>query len=211
MDTCSRLGEPGGVEWRDVNVVRLRTTISGKPLIWWLRAVARSDRWPRNLACAIPCCGAGWNCVGLGGSRRRRRGAIRGARAAAIYTSIKRTLKVFSPYFLVTKPAQHLGTPNSHCFEICSRPEAVSMLRLRDARQWNSLSSTLASKGDYRMYTLTDAIYQNTAGNSQGYPLGVPTSWNWYQGWNPDGQLAPPSNFASLTGGGVVYPQAGGA
>jgi hypothetical protein len=59
------------------------------------------------------------------------------------------------------------------------------------------------------MSTLTDAIYQNTAGNSQGYPLGVPTSWNWYQGWNPDGQLAPPSNFASLTGWGVVYPQAG--
>src|ERR1700676_5119999 len=77
MDTCSRLGEPGGVEWKDVHVGRLRTTISGKPLIWWLRAAARSDRWPRNLACAIPCCGAGWNCVGLGGSRRRLRGARR--------------------------------------------------------------------------------------------------------------------------------------
>src|SRR6202045_1232316 len=77
MDTCSRLGEPGGVEWKDVNVGRLRTTISGKPLIWWLRAVARSDRWPRNLACAIPCCGAGWSNVGLGGSRRRRRGGDR--------------------------------------------------------------------------------------------------------------------------------------
>src|SRR6202035_2967481 len=59
MDTCSRLGEPGGVEWKDVNVGRLRTTISGKPLIWWLRVAARSDRWPRNLACAIPCCGVG--------------------------------------------------------------------------------------------------------------------------------------------------------
>jgi hypothetical protein len=59
------------------------------------------------------------------------------------------------------------------------------------------------------MSTLTDAIYQNTAGNSQGYPLGVPTSWNWYQGWNPDGQLTPPSNFTAATGWGVVYPEAG--
>jgi hypothetical protein len=59
------------------------------------------------------------------------------------------------------------------------------------------------------MSTLTDAIYQNTAGNSQGYPLGVPTGWNWYQGWNPDGQLTPPSNFTSVTGWGVVYPESG--
>ncbi len=30
MDTCSRLGEPGGVGWKYVNVGRLRTTTSGK-------------------------------------------------------------------------------------------------------------------------------------------------------------------------------------
>jgi hypothetical protein len=30
MDTCSRLEEPGGVGWKDVNVGRLRTTTSGK-------------------------------------------------------------------------------------------------------------------------------------------------------------------------------------
>src|ERR1700676_5100272 len=76
MDTCSRLGEPGGVEWKDVHVGRLRTTISGKPLIWWLRADARSDRWPRNLGCAILCCGAGGDCVGLG----RVGGGVRGGR-----------------------------------------------------------------------------------------------------------------------------------
>jgi hypothetical protein len=29
----------------------------------------------RNLACAIPCCGAGWSGVGLGETRRLRRGA----------------------------------------------------------------------------------------------------------------------------------------
>ena len=28
MDTCSRLREPGGVKWKNVNVGRLRTTIS---------------------------------------------------------------------------------------------------------------------------------------------------------------------------------------
>jgi hypothetical protein len=45
-------------------------------------------------------------------------------------TSINRTLKVFSPYFLITKPAHHLGTPNFHGFEICSRPEAVYVFML---------------------------------------------------------------------------------
>jgi hypothetical protein len=55
----------------------LRTTTSSKRSISQHRVAARSDRWPRNLACAIPCCGAGWNCVGLGGSRRRLRGARR--------------------------------------------------------------------------------------------------------------------------------------
>ena len=34
MDTCSRLEEPGGVGWKDVNVGRLRTTTSGRRLIW---------------------------------------------------------------------------------------------------------------------------------------------------------------------------------
>src|ERR1700757_1139458 len=34
MDTCSRLEEPGGVGWKDVNVGHLRTTTSGKRLIW---------------------------------------------------------------------------------------------------------------------------------------------------------------------------------
>src|ERR1700682_3814303 len=52
MDTCSRREEPGGVGWKHVNVGRLRTITSGKQSIWWLRAVARLDRWPRNLACA---------------------------------------------------------------------------------------------------------------------------------------------------------------
>jgi hypothetical protein len=36
MDTCSRLGEPGGVRWKRVNVDHLRTIISGKQSIWWL-------------------------------------------------------------------------------------------------------------------------------------------------------------------------------
>src|SRR6201985_2271418 len=37
MDTCSRLEEPGGVGWKDVIVGRLRTTTSGKRVIWWRR------------------------------------------------------------------------------------------------------------------------------------------------------------------------------
>src|SRR3981081_104537 len=75
MDTCSRLREPRGVGWKHVNFDHLRTMISGKQSIWWLRVAARSGRWPRNLACAIPFCAVRWNNVGSGGSRRRRRGA----------------------------------------------------------------------------------------------------------------------------------------
>src|ERR1700676_2732391 len=75
MDTCSRLEEPGGVGWKDVNDDRLRTTISGRRSILSLRAVARSGRWPKTSGCAILCCAVGWNDVGLCASRRRRRGA----------------------------------------------------------------------------------------------------------------------------------------
>ena len=45
-------------------------TTSGKRLIWWLRAAARSGRWPRNLACAIPVAalgGATWGWAGADG------------------------------------------------------------------------------------------------------------------------------------------------
>src|SRR5258708_35876742 len=73
MDTCSRLSEPGGVGWNDVNVGRLRTTTSGKQLMWSHRVAARSDRWPRNLACAIPFCGGWEKHLGAG-----RDGAARG-------------------------------------------------------------------------------------------------------------------------------------
>src|ERR1700685_2239275 len=66
MDTCSRLEEPGGVGWKDVNVGRLRTTTSGRRLIWSHRVAARSDRWPRSLACAVRCCGGGGGNVGPG-------------------------------------------------------------------------------------------------------------------------------------------------
>src|SRR5260370_11128152 len=75
MDTCSRLEEPGGVGWKDVDVGRLRTTTSGKRLIWSHRVAARLGRWPRNLACAIPCCGGGESNVGPSGGRWRRRRA----------------------------------------------------------------------------------------------------------------------------------------
>src|ERR1700758_2341513 len=74
MDTCSRLEEPGGVGWKDVNVGHLRTTTSGKRLIWSHRVAARSDRWPRNLVCAIRCC---WRWVGQRGARREPTAAAR--------------------------------------------------------------------------------------------------------------------------------------
>jgi hypothetical protein len=53
---------------------------------------------------------------------------------------------------------------------------------------------------------LTDAIYQNTRGNSQGYPAGL----SWDTGVYGTSTLTPaPSGFSSLTGWGVIYPEAG--
>jgi hypothetical protein len=46
MDNCSRLDEPRGVEWKDVNVGLLRTARNGKRLILQHREAARSDRSP---------------------------------------------------------------------------------------------------------------------------------------------------------------------
>jgi hypothetical protein len=56
---------------------------------------------------------------------------------------------------------------------------------------------------------LTDTIYQNTPGNSEGSPLGVPTSYSWYGGSTGHTGSTPPSNFSAVTGWGQVYPQAG--
>jgi len=58
---------------------------------------------------------------------------------------------------------------------------------------------------------LTDAIYQNTVGNSEGFPQGVPQGYDWYSGTNTIVGDKPPSDFTSVTGWGQVYPQAGAA
>ena len=53
---------------------------------------------------------------------------------------------------------------------------------------------------------LTDAIYQNTPGNSAGYPLGL----SWDTGVYGTHTLTPaPAGFTALTGWGVIYPEAG--
>jgi hypothetical protein len=57
--------------------------------------------------------------------------------------------------------------------------------------------------------SISDLIKQNTQGQSEGFPLGVPQSYSWYQGWNPGGQLTPPANFTAVEGWGQVYPEVG--
>lgn len=57
--------------------------------------------------------------------------------------------------------------------------------------------------------SLTDAIYQNTVGNSEGFPLGVPQGYDWYSGTNTVVGDKPPSGFTSVTGWGQVYPEVG--
>jgi hypothetical protein len=51
---------------------------------------------------------------------------------------------------------------------------------------------------------LSDAIFQNTAGNSQGQPLGL----SWDTGFHMV-QPTPPSGYSSVTGWGQVYQEAG--
>ena len=52
--------------------------------------------------------------------------------------------------------------------------------------------------------SISDLVQQNTLGQSEAFPLGVPQSWNWYKGWISDGLLAaPPANFTAVEGWGV--------
>jgi hypothetical protein len=57
--------------------------------------------------------------------------------------------------------------------------------------------------------SIADLIKQNTLGQSEGFPLGVPTSYNWYQGWNGEGMETPPANFTAVAGWGQVYQEVG--
>jgi hypothetical protein len=57
--------------------------------------------------------------------------------------------------------------------------------------------------------SIADLAKQNTLGQSEGFPLGVPQSYSWYEGWNPGGQLTPPAGFTAVEGWGQVYPEVG--
>ncbi len=57
---------------------------------------------------------------------------------------------------------------------------------------------------------MAGAIIQNTPGQSEGYPLGVPKGYAWCSGsYKPADNSLPPSDFTSVTGKGLVYPEAG--
>ncbi|MHC2538681.1 hypothetical protein [Bradyrhizobium diazoefficiens] len=58
-------------------------------------------------------------------------------------------------------------------------------------------------------FSISDLIKQNTPGNSEGFPAGVPPSYNWYQGWNDGGLWSPPADFTAVEGWGQVYPKVG--
>lgn len=59
------------------------------------------------------------------------------------------------------------------------------------------------------MTALTDTIYQNTVGNSEGYPLGVPSDYGFYTGKVGTVGSTPPSDFTAITGWGQIYPEVG--
>jgi hypothetical protein len=57
---------------------------------------------------------------------------------------------------------------------------------------------------------MADAIIQNTPGQSEAFPLGVPKGYAWCSGsYKPAGNSAPPSDFAAVTAKGLVYLEAG--
>jgi subtilase family serine protease len=86
------------------------------------------------------------------------------------------------------------GAVASHAIDSCSEMSAC-LVPLAQADAF--VHSTTA---------LSEAIHQNTGGNSQGYPLGL--SWN--KGVYGTHTLTPaPSGFSALTGWGIVYQEAG--
>jgi len=58
-------------------------------------------------------------------------------------------------------------------------------------------------------FSNSDLIKQNTVGQSEGFPIGVPPSYNWYRGWNSGGQLTPPADFTAVEGWGQAYQEVG--
>src|SRR5437868_2049662 len=58
------------------------------------------------------------------------------------------------------------------------------------------------------MAILQNIIRQNTTGYSDGVPVGVPSSYSWYNGYTP-GDNAPPSYCTAVTGWGQIYQKDG--
>ena len=56
---------------------------------------------------------------------------------------------------------------------------------------------------------MSDAIFQNTPGQSEGYALGVPKDYAWCSGSYKAASGSPPPNFTAVTGKGQVYPKEG--
>lgn len=54
-------------------------------------------------------------------------------------------------------------------------------------------------------------VKQNKVGQSEGLPVGVPQSYNWFRGWNNDGKKIPPGHFTAVEGWGQVYQRIGAA
>ena len=51
-------------------------------------------------------------------------------------------------------------------------------------------------------FSISELIRQNTVGQSEGFPIGVPLSYSWYKGWNAQGQTIPPADFPLFKAGG---------
>ena len=82
---------------------------------------------------------------------------------------------------------------------------AIDGVPTPDAVDSGSAKPALRSTTSFKA-VLSEIIYQNTPGNSEGYPLGLP----WNKGFYGTRTLKPaPAGFSAVTGWGVVYPKTG--
>jgi hypothetical protein len=97
-------------------------------------------------------------------------------------------------------------SPNG--FAIADQDDGAIASHAIDSRSETSTSSPSPRlvHSSTRPTALSEVIYQNTPGNSQGYPEGL----SWDTGVHGTTTLTPaPAGFSAVAGWGVVYPEAG--
>ena len=145
------------------------------------------------------------------GVRRRLRFSASRPAASLVSTAISRiagVTMIIRAGINIVVYASILGHSRrgSSCQRLRSMPASYG-----NGAQVCHLEKTRVLQGRLAIATpMSDAIIQNTPGQSEGYAVGVPKDYAWCSGsYKPAGSSAPPSDFTAVTGKGQVYPKAG--